>query len=250
MHGPGSAVVAGGTGGIGEGIVKTLLGLGWTVCVPVLGAEKGQRLRSYVGDQGDRLHLVPADLTLPAEVAAFRKLVLQTSPPLDLVVVSVGSSYYGHSLHKIAQTDWDRLLEENLATHFHLQHEFLGYFHEANRGFYVTLAGPEADFVHPETGLMSVFAGAQKMMARVEALEAAGTGVRVYSVTSKTPIATRARGEQSASSWITPLDLADYILALVREQVAGCRDSLHVLDSREQLRSLLEGGVGKRSPLP
>ncbi len=239
MTGAGTAVVAGGTGGIGEGIVKTLLGQGWTVFVPVLGMEKGERLLSYVGDQGNRLRVMPADLSLREEVAGFRKLVMQATPKLDLVVVSVGSSYYGHSLHKIDEAEWARLLEENLATHFHLQHEFLGYFHDVNQGAYVTLAGPEADFVHPETGLMSVFAAAQKMMARVEALEAAGSGVRVYSITSKTPIATRARGEQSSPSWITPFDLGDYILALVRDQVAGCRDSLHVLDTREQLRRLL-----------
>jgi NAD(P)-dependent dehydrogenase (short-subunit alcohol dehydrogenase family) len=240
MNGPSSAVVAGGTGGIGEGIVRTLLSRGWAVYVPVLGAEKADRLRAYTQDvAGDRLHLVPTDLSLREEVTSFRKLVQRSEPHLKLVVVSVGSSYYGYSLHKISETDWDRLLEENLATHFHLQHEFLGWFHEVNQGTYVTLAGPEADFVHPETGLMSVLAAAQKMMARVEALEAAGTGVKVYSVTSKTPMATRARGEQSAPHWISPGELGDYLVGLVEDRVAGSGDSLHVLESREHLHRLL-----------
>jgi hypothetical protein len=104
----------------------------------------------------------------------------------------------------------------------------------------VTLTGPEADFAHPETGLMSILAAAQKMMARIEALEAAGTGVRVYSVTSRTAIATRARGEQSGADWITPLELGAYVLALAMGNVHGVNEPLHVLETREQLRRLLK----------
>jgi len=236
-----TAVVAGGTGGIGEGLVRVLLEDGWSVFVPVRGTEKGDRLRAYTADvSGDRLHMVSADLAVGSEVASFRRHVLEESETLDLVVVSVGSSYYGYSLHKIPHIDWERLLTENLATHFNLQHEFLETLHARDHGVYVTLTGPEADFAHPETGLMSILAAAQKMMSRIEALEASGTGVQVYSVTSRTPIATRARGEQSGASWITPLELGAYVLGLARGKVAGSKESLHVLETREQLRGLLQ----------
>lgn len=236
-----NAVVAGGTGGIGEGIVRVLLEHGWSVHVPVRGSEKGDKLKAYTSDvAADRLHLVPADLSVSSEVASFREQVLRRSGTLELVVVSVGSSYYGYSLHKIPQTEWDRLLSENLATHFNLQREFMAVLHSQNRGAYVTLTGPEADFAHPETGLMSILASAQKMMARVEALEATGTNVHVYSVTSKTSIATRARGEQSGADWITPTELGAYVLALAEGKAAGSGQPLHVLDTRDQLRGLLK----------
>jgi NAD(P)-dependent dehydrogenase (short-subunit alcohol dehydrogenase family) len=236
-----NALVAGGTGGIGEGIVQVLLEGGWTVFVPVRGTEKGDKLKSRVaGVAGDRLHLVGSDLSVASEVEALKKHVLKAAGTIDLVVVSVGSSYYGYSLHMIPRHDWDRLVTENLATHFNLQHQFLAQLHSQNKGVYITLTGPEADFVHPETGLMSVLAAAQKMMSRVEALEAAGTGVRVYSVTSKTPIATRARGEQNVADWIHPEELGLYIQALVAGKAPGSTDSLHVLESREQLRRLLK----------
>ncbi|HTH14969.1 MAG TPA: SDR family oxidoreductase [Spirochaetia bacterium] len=235
------ALVAGGTGGIGEGIVRVLLEKGWIVHVPVRGGEHGDRLKAFVADiKTNRLHLHPCDLGVGAQVADLRKAISDETGPLDLVVVSVGSSYYGYSLHKIVRSDWDRLVSENLMTHFTIVHEFLGQFHTQNRGVYVTLTGPEADFVHPETGLMSVLAAGQKMMARVEALEATGTGVRVYSVTSRTPIATRARGEQSGPEWITPEELGLYTLALVEKKAPGAEESLHVLDSRSQLRRLLK----------
>jgi NAD(P)-dependent dehydrogenase (short-subunit alcohol dehydrogenase family) len=234
------ALVAGGTGGIGEGIVRVLLENGWIVYVPIRGSDKGERLKEYTaGVAGGRLHLVSCDLAVADDVAALKTRVLQ-SGPLALVVVSVGSSYYGYSLHLIPREDWERLLLENLATHFNLQREFLAHLHGQNAGAYVTLTGPEADFAHPETGLMSILAAAQKMMARVEALEASGSGVKVYSVTSRTPIATRARGEQSGPDWIHPDELGLYVHALVQGKAPGATEPLHVLETREQLRRLLK----------
>jgi len=236
-----NALVAGGTGGIGEGIVRVLLEGGWTVFVPFRGAEKGDRLKAQtVGVADGRLHMIAADLSLGSDVESLKKQMLQTAGSVDLVVVSVGSSYYGYSLHMIPRADWERLLIENLATHFNLQHEFLAHLHSQNRGFYVTLTGPEADFAHPETGLMSILAAAQKMMSRVEALEASGTGVKVYSVTSKTPIATLSRGEQSAPDWIKPEELGLYVQALAQGKAPGASESLHVLETRDQLRRLLK----------
>lgn len=234
-----SALVAGGTGGIGEGIVKVLLDGGWTVFVPVRGSETGDRLREYAGG-GDKLRIVKADLSVRAQVTALHERIRGETPSLGLVVVSVGSSYYGYSLHKIPQADWERVISENLATHFHLQHEFLGQMHEQNEGTYVTLTGPEADFPHPDTGIMSILSATQKMMARVEALEAAGTGVRVFSVTSRRPIATRARGEQSLPDWIHPEELGRYVEALALSKAPDCNEPLHVLETRDQLRGLLK----------
>ncbi len=234
-----SALVAGGTGGIGEGIVKVLLESGWTVFVPVRGQETGDRLRAYAGG-GDRLRIVKADLSVRADVAALHEHIRGETPSLGLVVVSVGSSYYGYSLHKMPPSEWERLIAENLATHFHIQHEFLAQLHEQNEGTYVTLTGPEADSTYPETGLMSILAAAQKMMARVEALETAGTGVRAYSVTSRQPIATRVKGEQADPDWIHPEELGHYVEALALGRAPDCSEPLHVLENRHQVRGLLK----------
>lgn len=235
-----SAVVAGGTGSIGEGIVKSLLDGGWSVYVPSRGAESSSRFQERWGsDVLDRLSVLPADLSVPAEVAGFRAKVVAAAGRVDLVVVSVGSSYYGYSLHKIAQQEWVRLLTENLQTHFLLQHEFLAQLHSQNQGTYITLTGPESDFAHPDTGLMSVFAAAQKMMARVEAVETSGTSVRAYSVTSKTPIATRSRGAQSGADWIHAEELGLYVRRLAEGSVPGTDEPVHVLDDQNHLKRLL-----------
>ena len=235
-----TALVAGGTGGLGEGIVKVLLEAGWTVYVPILETAGGEKLKAFTAAvAGDRLHCVKTDLSIPAEVAGLKAAIYKSGLALDLVVVSVGGSYYGKSLHKIELPEWNKLLTENLATHFNLQHEFMDYFHAQNRGTYVTMIGPEADFVDMEIGLLSVFAASQKMISRVAAIEAAGSGVRVYSITSKTPLATRERSEQKVNDWIQPIDVGLYIKSLYEGLVAGKAETMHVLESRGSLRKLL-----------
>lgn len=233
-----TVLVAGGTGGIGEGIVRVFWESGWEVFVPIRSPGQGENLKAALGNS-ERLHLLAADLAVPADVTALRNQVTGGGSEVDLVVVSVGSSYYGYSLHKIPRTDWERLVTENLTTHFNLQKEFLDQMHVQNRGTYVTLTGPEADFAHPETGLMSILAAAQKMMARVEALDAAGTGVRIYSVTSANPVATRARGGQSGADWISAQELGWYVQALWEGKAPGSAEACHHLENREQLRRLL-----------
>lgn len=235
-----TAVIAGGTGGIGEGIVKILLQNGWRVFVPARSPEGEQRLKDYVGSVlAEGLVCARVDLCDGAQVAAFRSQVTATGP-LGLVVVGVGSSYYGYSLHNLSRTDWDRFIDENLSTHFHVQHEFLGLLHGQDSGVYITLTGPEADFAHPEMGLTPIVASAQKMMVLVEALEAQGTGVRVYSITSKTPIATRSRGAQIGSDWIHPEDLGAYVEGLAEGRIPGGTTATHVLETRDQVLHLLK----------
>jgi len=233
-----NAFVAGGAGGIGEGIVKALLTAGLNVYVPTRKNDKSEHLVAFTQGSPGTLHLIPGDLGSEKSVVASLKQILKDAPSIDLVVVAVGSSFYGHSLHRIGLADWDRLLTENLATHYNVLHSYLGQLHQQNHGVYITLTGPEADFVHPETGLMSVVSAAQKMMTRVAAQEAAGTGVRVYSVTSAMPVATRARGEQVGADWLSPTELGEYVLRLATGQLSTIKEPLHVLESREQIEKL------------
>lgn len=240
MNATRSAFVAGGTGGIGEGIVKFLLQAGYQVFVPVRASDKSSRLQDYVHGVGPGvLELVSGDLADPASVSACRSEVQKKVSKLDLVVVSVGSSLYGHSLHRLAMADWNRLIVENLATHFLMIREFLNVLYEQNHGTFVTLTGPEADFVQAETGLVSVVAAAQKMMARVAAQEALGSGVRVYSVTSKKPVATRQRGEQNEPDWLSAADLGRYVWALAEDRVKHPERALHELHSLKALENEL-----------
>jgi len=236
MGSPKAALVAGGTGGIGEGIVKVLVDAGWVVFVPLRPGDTGEQLKTYCAEKVDSLIFIECDLGIASAVEDLKRALQVKSKILNLVVVAVGSNYYGYSLLRIPEAEWKRLVLENLATHFHLQQVFLNLLREQDEGTYVTLTGPEADFAHPDSGVLSILAAAQKMMARVEALEASDSGIRIYSVTAKTPVATRARGEQSSPDWLQPEDLGRYILRLAEK---SDKDVVHILENRDAVRVLL-----------
>lgn len=234
------AVVAGGAGGIGEGVVHALKREGFHVVVPIREGDREGRLKDYVSQiPSGNLSTVAADLSNEADVARLLQEALGVSGRIDAVVVSVGAYYYGYSLHRMPFDDWLGTVRDNLRTHYLLQRYLLDQMHIQGSGVYVTLTGPEADAVIPDAGTMSIMAAAQKMMARVMAYEAFGTPVRVHVITAQTSILTRSRGEQAGTDWITSQDLGEYVCALIGGNSPGTGDVIHELRNRDHLRRLL-----------
>lgn len=232
------AVVAGGTGSIGEGVVKALLGRGYTVYVPVREKDHSDRLKRYV-DHSPELHLFPADLCDVTALSTLRDTLLQEAGRIDAVIVSVGADYFGYRLHRMPRADWDRSVQDNLATHFNMQQVFLDHLRNANGGVYITLVGPEAEHILPDAGMRSIMAAAQKMMTRVLATESSDKAIRVHALTAHTTISTRNRGDNTNREWITAGELGDYVVGLVEETIPGCNEPLHELRDLVQIRAVL-----------
>jgi NAD(P)-dependent dehydrogenase (short-subunit alcohol dehydrogenase family) len=232
------AVVAGGTGGIGEGIVASLMTAEYRVYVPTRAGDQSQRLRAYVEGIGD-LKTIAADLGSEDQVVSLSEQVLQEEERIDAVIVSVGAYYYGHRLHRMPRGDWDESIQDNLVTHFNLQRVFVDLLRKQDRGVYIALVGPEADSILPDEGVMSIMASAQKMMARVSAQEAFDSRIRVYAITSHTSIQTRSRGENVNPDWISARDLGDYVAALADGTLPTVHNVLHELADRKHVAALL-----------
>jgi 3-oxoacyl-[acyl-carrier protein] reductase len=239
------ALVAGGSGGIGEGIVAALMRAGYRVYVPTRQGDHSERLREYVSELGE-LETIPADLSVEDEVGALRDRILEREGHIDAVVVSVGAYQYGYRLHKMPLPDWERGVRDNLLTHFNLQRVFVEQLRKQNDGIYVTLTGPEAESINPDESVMSVFAAAQKMMARVSAMDAFDSDIRVYTITAHTSIQTRSRGELVNPDWITAEDLGAYIAALVTEDLPGAHETIHELHNRDHVKALLSRAGKKK----
>lgn len=225
-----TAVVAGGTGRVGEGIVKTLLRRGARVFVPVRSEEKQRRLEEYVGND-DRLVCIPAQLGDEESVARFRASVCERVDHLDLAVASVGGWYYGYSLHRMPTEDWHAVLHDNLTTHFLFMRAFLSLLHNQSDGTFVMINGGAADVPAPDAGIISVVAAAQKMMSCVLAEEAHGTNVRVYCLEAFHPVRTRRRGSEDSEDWVSAEQLGDYVVRLYHGAVANRNDVVHTIYS-------------------
>lgn len=235
-----AAIVAGGTGEIGEGVVRAFLSKDYQVYVPERRPGNADRLKAYCADRAEHLITIPADLGHTDQVSAFADTVMERSGRVDAVVVSVGSYYYGHRLHRMPREDWDKSVSDNLITHFNLQQAFIRLLRDRKGGVYITLTGPESDGVRPESGVQSIMSAAQKMMTRVLAVEASDTPVRVHAVTSHTSVMTRSRGGQSGPEWISADALGEYICALADSALPNAGETLHDLMDHKHLQSLLK----------
>ncbi len=233
------AMVAGGAGGIGEGIVKALIANDYLVYVPTRAGDNSDRLRAYVG-ASPLLKTIAADLCHQDQVDALRAQIIADVGRLDAVVVSVGAYYYGHRMHRMPREDWENSIADNLATHFNLQRAFVDQLRSQNGGTYAVLVGPEAESIHPEEGVVSIMATAQKTMTRVIAQEAFDSNVRVHAITAHTTIKTRSRGANTNPDWINADDLGRYVAALIAGRVPGAQQTEHDLRNRAHVEALLK----------
>jgi NAD(P)-dependent dehydrogenase (short-subunit alcohol dehydrogenase family) len=231
------AVVAGGTGNVGEGIVRSFLHEGATVVVPWRNEHKRDRLQSYVADiDSGTLHCIPASVSDPVSMAAFRTHLHDEFGRVDLAVACLGRWYYGYSLHHMPDEHWDRVIRDNLTTHFLCLRALLSMMHERNSGTYVMVNGGAAELIAPETGVNSIAAAAQLMTARVMKQEAHGTNIRVHSLIAYNPIKTRDRRAEVVDEWLTPEQVGEYIARLYNREVPNLNKTIHRLYTRESVQ--------------
>ncbi|MCI4651704.1 SDR family oxidoreductase [Phaeodactylibacter sp.] len=213
------AIVAGGTGSVGEGIVKVLLKEGARVIVPVRMESRGQKLKNYVQDDPN---LIVIQAT-PSEYRSNLELIKKVESKygkIDLAVASLGGWYQKGRLDEVPLEDWLQIIENNLNSHFIFAKSLLEYFHSINAGTYIMINGGASEMVVPNAGPMSIIASAQKMMAQVISGEAQGTNIKVYSVAAFTPVITRTR-PVGQPGWLKAEDIGEYIVDLSTKEKNG-----------------------------
>lgn len=210
-----TVVVGGGTGSVGEGLVRKFLTEDARVIVPYRTEDKRDHLTEYVSDvESGELICLEGDVGDEASIQAFRNELRANTDKVDLAVATIGGWYYGYSLHRMPFTDWQRVLHSNLTTHFLFMRALLSLMHDQKDGTYVMINGGASKLIAPESGMVSIVAAAQKMMTRVLVQEARGTDVRVYAVVAFDGMKTRGRSAQVVDDWLAPDDLGQYIVRL------------------------------------
>ena len=105
-----TALVTGGTGGLGTAVTNTLLADGWRVVVPWISESERDRLPS-----ADGLEMVQADLNKSEDAERSASLAASRSEaPLQAVVNLVGGFGMGPKVHEASIDDFEHLLRLNL----------------------------------------------------------------------------------------------------------------------------------------
>lgn len=181
VHLPGHRVlVPGGTGAVGEGVVRAYLAAGADVIVPTRSSQRGEEFRALLGAAADEhLHLVVHDYT---SFAGAEDLVAQTvrfRGGLDSVVAPIGGWWQGRTLSEITEHDWASAFTALTSTHVAVLRAALP--HLSDTGAYVVVVGQSATWPVPGSGLVSMEQAALLMMQRVAAAES-GEARRIFSL--------------------------------------------------------------------
>jgi NAD(P)-dependent dehydrogenase (short-subunit alcohol dehydrogenase family) len=210
-----TALITGGTGGLGVAVVETFIAAGWRVVVPWAVRAELERLPEREG-----LELVPADLTDPDEVArAVRTATSDREAPLGAVVNLVGGFAAGQPVAETPWHDFERLITLNLRPAYEVTHAALPALAAAGGGAVVCVSARSA--THPFAGAAAYCASKAAVLtfSQVVALEGRSDGIRCNAILPRkidTP-ANRAANPDDPDVGTAPEAVARTILFLCGE---------------------------------
>ena len=211
-----SALITGGSGGLGTAVVAAFVAAGWRVVAPVRPGTTAS-----VPDGATRIE---ADLTSEAEVATAVDLAAaETGAPLRAVINLVGA--YGGSglVHETPVDDFEALLRANLRPTYLVTAAALPHLVAAGGGSVVCVSSRAA--VAPFPGAVGYVTSKAAVLAfaNTVAVEYKAQGVRSNTVLPSvidTAVNRRQQPGADYSRWVSPAEIAQVILFLAGDASA------------------------------
>lgn len=209
-------IVIGGSGGVGEGVVRTLIDDGATVIVTGRNESRLAALRTRIHSERPTRLFTEVLEAGADDLDARARLLAERYGLFDGVVIAVAS--WGDQGRKpaLALTDaeWDDLIGDNLTSVFRLLRAFVP--HTKRSGTVLQLNGMSADLPFPGAAGVALSAAATKSLTRTIAAELQGRGPRVYQILLGV-VRTRARREAGIDDlgWLDGEEVGAHVSELV-----------------------------------
>jgi NAD(P)-dependent dehydrogenase (short-subunit alcohol dehydrogenase family) len=219
------ALIAGGTGGVGEGITRAFLQEGATVVVTSRKKENLERLRDLTGDVSTHFVPIVGDMSDTDSADNLRNQILDKVERLDAVVASLNGRWDEDiPLTKTSLDDWKRMLDSNLTSHFIAARTFLPVLQRGST--YTLIGGGAADKAIPNYGLVCIPAAAEIMLTNVLIEENKSSGIRINEVVLNSLIATRDRPNDGHPEWLTADEVGKYTVWLASDEASMVTGSI------------------------
>jgi NAD(P)-dependent dehydrogenase (short-subunit alcohol dehydrogenase family) len=195
----GVVVVPGGTGNVGEGIVRAFLQTGATVVVPSRNKDRLAQLTEHLGPElTTRLHGIVGAHGTFAEADELAEQIKAEHGRIDHVVPSIGGWWMGKALWQTSEAQWQQFFVETTTAHAAVARAFVPRLEPA--GSYTLISGFSAQKPYPSAGIVSMHGAALLMMREV--LSAELDGQRRVNDLILGPIINRSRPHGSPD-WLT-----------------------------------------------
>jgi NAD(P)-dependent dehydrogenase (short-subunit alcohol dehydrogenase family) len=206
---PRTAIVTGGTGGLGAAVTQTLLGGGWRVVVPWFAERELERVGEHEG-----LELLQADLTEPDSAA---NVVATAGDDLRALVNLVGGFAQGDRVHATPVDDFERLLRLNLRPTYLMCAAAIPPMLAAGGGSIVCVSARAA--VQPFAGAAGYITAKAAVLAFVDVLHAEyrDEGIRANAImpsTIDTPANRAGQPDADFDAWVKPDAIARVVAHL------------------------------------
>jgi NAD(P)-dependent dehydrogenase (short-subunit alcohol dehydrogenase family) len=215
-----SALITGGTGGLGTAVVEGFLAAGWRVVVPWVEQRELERLSGR-----DGLTLIEADLFEPDSVAVVVGAAAgESEAPLRGVVNLVGGFAAGARVHETPVEDFERQFRLNLRPSYLVTQAALPHLIEAGGGSIVCVSTRAA--LEPFSGAAGYAASKAAVLAFVKAVatEYRDDHVRCNAILPSvidTPGNRASMPDADHSKWVAPAQIAAVIRFLCSDESAA-----------------------------
>lgn len=215
-----TAIVTGGTGGLGSAVVARLLDDGWRVVVPWIVEAELERV-----PERDRLELMQADLFDPGAVAAVvdRAAGAGSKAPLRGVANLVGGFAAGGRVHETPIEEFERQFRLNLRPTYLVTAAALPHLLTAGGGAIVCVGTRAA--LQPFSGAAGYVASKAAVIAFAQAVAAEykHDGIRCNAILPSvidTPANRAAMPDADHDRWVKPAQIAGVIAHLLGDDAA------------------------------
>jgi NAD(P)-dependent dehydrogenase (short-subunit alcohol dehydrogenase family) len=205
-----TAIVTGGTGGLGSAVTGSFLDAGWRVVVPWVNERELDRV-----ERRDGLELIQADLFDEASVAeVVARAAGDAASPLATAVNLVGGFAQGGRVHETPIDDFEAQFRLNLRPAYLVCAASLPHMLEAGSGAIVCVSTRAA--VRPFAGAAGYIASKAAVLAFVDALSAEDPkdGIRTNAILPSiidTPGNRAANPDGKFDTWVKPEEIAGVI---------------------------------------
>jgi NAD(P)-dependent dehydrogenase (short-subunit alcohol dehydrogenase family) len=208
-----TVLVAGGTGHLGNAVVRELIGSGYEVAATWVVERERERLES------EPVELIEADLFDADQVGAALSKVRE----LEAVVNLVGGFSDGPRVHETDPEDFERMLRLNVMPGFLLARAAMPRLIERGGGAFVGVSARPA--LRPYPGAAGYISSKAAVLALVQALDAEykGDGIRCNAILPSvidTPANRQAMPDADHAKWVPPEQIAKVVRFLVSEDSA------------------------------
>jgi NAD(P)-dependent dehydrogenase (short-subunit alcohol dehydrogenase family) len=208
-----AVLVAGGTGYLGNAVVRELIGSGYDVAATWVVERERERLES------EPVELIEADLFDADQVGA----AISKVEDLEAVVNLVGGFSDGPRVHETDPEDFEHMLRLNVMPGFQLARAAMPHLIDRGGGAFVGVSARPA--LRPYAGAAGYISSKAAVLAFVQALDAEykSDGIRCNAILPSvidTPANRKAMPNADHSKWVPPEQIAKVVRFLVSDESA------------------------------